>query len=144
MKKQTIKDITILIVLFFLLFMCLTSCGPIDTTSTMGHTLQGSHQISKLQVEAGDQSVKTNKFFAIKKNGNINTIVFSWQLADSSFIISELPLDKVRFKYNEFAEQPSIKFRWTGGQTKDLAEIFRIDIVYAIVECKESDFDFKI
>jgi len=144
MKKHLEHYSLILTIFFVSTLMVIIGCNVPENRTAMGEMLHGNHQITKVEMAAADTSVKVNQFFAIKKGKDCLMVLFSWEMNDSSYVISELPLSKIRFKYDPMVDQPSIKFRWTGGQTKDLKTIFENDIVYAIVTCKEEDFNFNI
>lgn len=123
------------ILLISLSVLFLASCEPQEPyVSNIGKILQGQHLLKHLPFQK--DSVTQNSFFRVVKD----KVFFSWQLPDSTYVISQLPLSQIRTRFDPTIEQPFIQFRWQSGEESNFDEVFKLYVRYAIVNCKESDF----
>lgn len=116
--------------LFLLLFSILIiGCEPNpnykEPLSDAGNILTGMHELKQL-----DSAV----YFKFSHD----KVMFKWQLPDSSWAISSLETNKIRYKYNEDIEVPTIKFKWLKVDGNNLVSIMKDYVTYAVIECKEN------
>lgn len=110
--------------------------------SELGKVLEGSHYLCNLPYQIDSTEGTQNSLFAIKGD----QLLFSWQLPDSTFTVSKLPLEKVRMRFDPTNEKPFVRFRWVASDnSSDLAYAFEFgQIKYMIINCKETDFPSNI
>lgn len=82
----------------------------------------------------------------------INYIAFSWKNADGEYVLSKVPIEKTRIKFDENAKTPYITFGyndepWVGNEQSVNADInhqIEINIDYIVIHCRESDYSPNI
>lgn len=139
------KNIIILVVLCFVVGCCKSEdhterahqestqkeeTPTVDSiTSAMGKILKGSHLLKSFNEIGNDVYLKST---------NTGYVGFMWQMNDSSYAVSILEENKIRYKIEEYITTPSIKFRWESEENRtDLDWIFKEEIIYAIVTCTD-------
>lgn len=97
----------------------------------------GNHDLKKTKIiKANNDTVES---YLILKNNNV---LFYWKNNNNTFTPMSLNFSKVKFEYDEFASVPTIKFRWYTNTDYIHIEDDR-DIIYAVINCKESDGVFN-
>lgn len=111
--------------------------NPKDDSET-GKALRGEHKLTKM---FGD-----NKELYFKqcdgqdKDGKTRTcLAFSWQTNEGGYAISLLSVLSFRTVFEDYLDQPFIKFRWKSSSDRDLTKVMD-NVVYAEVHCKEADW----
>lgn len=121
--------------------------------SQVGKILQGEHPLRKMVTKQSDKASLNGSFFLIfgeiRGQGETFTkVTFSWLMNDSIYAISSLPIEKIRIKFIQSKEAPSIKFRWRPDDYiyygDNLQEIMNDLIIYALVTCREKDWPAEI
>ena len=128
----------------FLLIVPIMFIGCESGTSSLGKVLEGEHFVNVLRLSNDSTLTPQNRYFLLKENGT--KLTFSWTLPDSTTIVSTIPMDKVRMKFDTYTEVTTIKFRWRpkGEAGSNWDEIFKDYVSYMVVSCKESDFPLYI
>lgn len=125
--------------IYLLILIVIGSCTIKTTDSELGKTLAGEHLLRKLPTTSSE----TSSYFILTEKNTM--VIFQWTLPDSSTIISSIPIQKVRYKFDSSIEKPFIKFRWNSRtNTRDWGAIFTKNITYIVINCKESDFPFNL
>lgn len=112
---------------------------------------KGEHKLRKMAERSEQYSEISGGFFLIAgslsgKGETITTIKFAWEMNEGTYAISSLPLEKIRVKFNNNVEIPTIYFQ---SESKpdyydELQKMLNHSILYAVVTCKESDWPVQI
>jgi hypothetical protein len=143
-----------IIILFF--STILLSCNNENQTDTdvVGSTLRGTHALRKL-AEMNIQDNRTKRDFFIftgsmnVENNSSPGVSFAWEQNDSTYILSTLPLNRIRIRFNEAINTPIIKFRWYPGSPyhlikDDMEKIMKNYIIYAVIYTKRDNWPEQI
>lgn len=148
--KLKISTMKTLLLFFSLLILvsCEVSTEP-SKQSTLGEVLKGTHELTKLRLVNTSDSSPTSAitpYFIVKNYANGSpSVTFSWTLPDSSIITSQIDVSKVRLRIEPMSTVPSVKFRWRPSSSADDWDfVFKNDIVYMTIICKEEDFPSNI
>lgn len=145
------KIATILVLLVGLFAVgCSQSTPP--PPSQAEQILKGEHKLRKMAERTEVNSRISGSFFLFVGNvsGTTETnisVKFAWEMNDGIYAISSLPLEKIRVKFDEKAETPTIKFRWRPWRRHDTAQVQTLmdDYVsYAVVIVRESDWPIQV
>lgn len=63
---------------------------------------------------------------------------------NSMYAISSLPSTKIRVNFNENIEYPTIKFKWTSSDSKDIQQLMDNNVLYAVITIREKDWPIDI
>lgn len=134
-------------ILFLFLLMPLRGLAQWD--SEVGCLLRGEHELRRIvsqSVVSGEIRGNIRGGFFLLGGGMSADIegklsqdlrlYFSWKGNDGLYNISSLPIDKVKISLQDKATTPTIKFRWSEGDERDLKTIFDTRVVYAVISCK--------
>ncbi len=142
---------TKLIIAIIISVILLQACGKgKETESELSPILSGNHELRRFSVR--ESTVSTGGFFLLfgsYRSDEIMTVKFAWKSLDDEYIISELPISKIRVKIDSTIAVPYIKFRWSVNgmyvnKYSDMESVFRNNIIYAVVVCKDEDWAIKI
>lgn len=126
------------------------STPKVEELTPAGEILKGEHQLRKVAAKIDVDSRTTTSYFmftSVREGSNIVhnfSVKFSWMMNDGSYMLSSLPLDKIRVRFDVSYEVPTIKFRWKPSKTTDISELMRSNIVYAVITTKESDWPIPL
>jgi hypothetical protein len=143
-------------VLFFTVFVILLSCNaPVNYEDDhAGLALRGEHRLRKVTESSKSDGSMNGSFFIF--SGSIGgeehagpAVSFAWQTDDSTYILSTLPYDKIRIRFNEKVDTPTIKFRWRSMNSTDLIKedmvtIMKHYVIYAMISVKKKDWPVQI
>lgn len=131
---------TFIFILFFILGWLLAGCSENLQVedSPMGKLLKGEHPLNELQVKGStkpEDAVKKPTYFLF----STTSMTFNVTLNDSTIVTMNLPMSRVRFRYDETITQPYVKFKWQkGGDVNDVWSI-QNQILYVILFVKKDD-----
>lgn len=92
-----------------------------ENNSTLGKILKGEHKL-----------IKNGKSYLMFSSSR-NSITFTW-LYNDQICNSTLPIEKIRFKYDEYAKEPFIKFAWKSTSNNEyLQTYFDKYVSYALI-----------
>lgn len=148
---------------FFLLLAticCLSSCSFLspkkeekEWMSDVGLMLQGEHKLRKLTESTGSNT-KIHESFFIFGGTNIEStsspiVSFAWEKDSSTYILSTLSFNKIRIKFVDKIETPTIKFRWACGRSgytrgDDINRIMKVNVIYAVISIQKEDWPQEI
>lgn len=127
------------------------SSPPVEQFTNAGKILKGEHQLRKVAAKMNpDLSVATTSYFmfaSCREGSNVLhnfSVKFSWLMNDGSYSLSSLSLDKIRVKFDESYEVPTIKFRWRPSDYSDVSYLMGNEVIYAVVTTKESDWPIPL
>lgn len=139
------KKFSIAIFITFLVigFMCNT-----ERESPLSSILSGEHSLRRLKVKNTNHSTLSGEFFifmgGISGESKIETnVIFSWKDNEGNYIISKLPITKIRLHIDNSIKNPYIKFKWSLNyycNISDMESIFEDNIIYALIYCSENDY----
>ena len=142
------------IIISILIIVLCSMCTCTEQISSEEKVLMGEHKLRKFITTTEKTSAATGGFFlflgAASGNSTQNEICyFSWQMSDDSYVISKLPLVKIRVRLIEGIEIPTIRFQLS----KYYRNIWKEDIIdkiseecvlYATITCNPKDWQLKI
>lgn len=150
MKKQ-------LFLLAFAAFICcLSSCSSKKKEeapmSKIGVMLKGEHKLRKLTESTGSNTNVHGTFFifgSVSAEVTSGPIVsFAWEKDSNTYILSTLPFNKIRIKFVDKIETPTIKFRWSTdcgcAVADDIDKIMRESVIYAVISIQKEDWPQEI
>jgi hypothetical protein len=110
MKQKFPKAMMCLLFLAILLSGCTNETDP-----KIVEFLGGDRVLRKMTSYTGEKIEGSGSFFLFSGSANITgesqiSVMFAWRMNDGSYQISSLPLTKIRVKFNDQAESPTIKF----------------------------------
>ena len=111
---------TLLLVALFLIILSAVGCASRDPNQFPAE-LAGSHKIRKMFTKDMNISETNSSFNAGyfiffgtasgKSNQSVTAILFAWEDKDGVYIVTQLPLDKVRVKIiDDWPEAPTVRF----------------------------------
>jgi prepilin-type N-terminal cleavage/methylation domain-containing protein len=104
---------------------------PVEPDSAGAQVLQGEHKLRKMFPQ--------NYFL------NSGTqITFAWPLKDGTYAISTLPIEKIRVKFDQTVDAPTIKFCWTPANYAQPDYLMSHHVIYALITVRESDWPAQI
>jgi prepilin-type N-terminal cleavage/methylation domain-containing protein len=107
------------------------SCKAVEPDSAGAQVLQGEHKLRKMFPQ--------NYFL------NSGTqITFAWPLKNGTYAISTLPIEKIRVKFDQTVDTPTIKFCWTYSNYATIDYLMAKHVVYALITVRESDWPAQI
>jgi hypothetical protein len=130
-----------LIVSIIALFLCFSFARAEE--SETGKILGGQHQLgysgvlSTVIVPDLTNSVIVNPkayFLFIKSRDNLD-VVFSWKI-NNEYVVSRMPITKVRVRYDEEVEKPYVIFRWKPANVTYIDQIMSEQVIYVVFVCK--------
>lgn len=135
-----------LIILFFLI-----GCDYPPVPDEAGKLFRGEHLLRKMVSIQDENCRMSGGFFLfvggfdLERTNEIN-VKFAWQCSDGSYIISSLPLEKFRIKFDEKKKEPTIKFRWVPVYANYLTsqDLMNGYVKYVLITCKEEDWPTDI
>lgn len=133
----------IIFLLFLVLGLFLASCGNgVREESKVGKLLIGEHPLNELHFEnlnknEGESDIKPNKptYFMFSNT----SITFNVTLNDSNIVTMNLPISRVRFRYDEMIHQPYVKFKWVKGDTDWSVADLESHILYIVLFVNKED-----
>lgn len=80
------------------------------------------------------------------RSETITNVKFAWEMNDGTYAISSLPLEKIRVKFNNDVEIPTIYFQVKNKPDyyDELQRMLDVSITYAVITCKESDWPVQV
>ena len=132
----------------------LLSCNNEPAIDLVGINLRGAHTLRKLTETNLQENKSTGQYFLFM--GNMTTennsgpgISFAWKQNDSTYILSTLPFNRIRIRFNEKMDTPIIKFRWepsdkVGTRTDDIDYIMKKNVIYAVIYIKKENWPQQI
>lgn len=118
--------------------------GPSPTEKLLG----GTHELRKLNVTDKYTATMHGSYFLI--GGSINgkgeqktMCMFSFKLNDGDYALAELPVTKIRVRFDSTVTVPYVKFKWGGvwlTSTYRLDELMKSYIEYMVLVCREEDY----
>lgn len=88
--------------------------------SVIGQILNGEHRIKDITEKDG-------------------VLTFMWETNDKEWVHTQLPITKVRYKY-ENVTYPYVKFKWESGySTTSIDEIMNNYVIYAVIVTNETN-----
>lgn len=152
MKKILILFVIISIIAFSGMF----SCDWVESgqkTTSITKTLRGKHKLRKLNTMV-DSRTSTQGWFLLVAGGygrnssNRKMLYFAWQNNNNEYVISKLPLTKIRVVLKDNIKNPYIKFEWKDRiwteANKYMERVFDVYVLYAIVYCRPDQWKMKI
>lgn len=145
MKNKITK--TIIFITFFVIGWFLAGCqeSPRED-SAIGQLLSGEHILHEIKVindiDDDDRNIKPNKpvYFLFSNT----SMTFNVTLNDSNVVTMNLPISRVRFRYDEMITQPYVKFKWLAASSvEDVADIQR-NILYIVLFVNKEDVVYNI
>lgn len=156
-------------IMFYILF---GSCLILNTTSKanadfdgkeLNKVFEGMHEL-KAMAYSGTSSKSSGSisgFFIFGFGGiggsvessSFPTVSFAWKdnrSGANDYIISTLPLNKIRIKINDKIQKPYVLFRWTTKSYVDknyissLEEAIIKNILYVVINCREEQWNPQI
>ena len=113
--------------------------------------LEGRHQLRKLTTSTSRESEISGGFFLIAggmsgSSKDKRTVTFSWENVDNEYIISTIPVEKIRIKLDEKVEAPYVTFNHEASPKMERSIQTEIDFYlnYATFTCKPSDWVIDI
>lgn len=95
--------------------------------------LEGSHELRLIRKD----SASTDGAYTVVTD---NTVRYMWKMNDSAFVMSTLPIDKVRVKIDETVDVPYIKYRWVPcAPASDVQYVMNEKVIYAVLTCASKD-----
>ena len=92
-----------------------------ESNSPAGQILKGDHRVKDIQ-EKGDM------------------LTFMWETNNKEWVHSKLPINKVRYKY-ENTYTPYIKYKWrTGYEYTGINEVMENYVIYAVIVSNNPEF----
>lgn len=118
--------------------------GPSPTEKLLG----GTHELRKLNVTDKYTATMHGSYFliggSISAKGEQKTMcMFSFKLNDGDYALAELPVNKIRVRFDSTVTVPYVKFKWGGvwaTSTYQLDELMRSYIQYMVLVCREEDY----
>lgn len=114
---------------------------------------KGNHELRKLSQSEKETYAISGSYFLFwgsvqGGNSSVKYIGFSWKSINDEYILSQIPVEKVRIKFDENAKIPYITFGYSPdawvGQTSTVdshvGNVIETDINYIIIHCKQSDY----
>lgn len=71
-------------------------------------------------------------------------VKFAWLNNEGEYVLSELPINKIRVKVDSTINTPYVKFKWTERSFMYDIEDPMSPVIYMVVTCKEEDFPINI
>lgn len=137
-------------ILFLLITLFFTSCEPKkEKCSKLCQEIKGEHRLRTFNVfNETTKSWSTNYFLIMSNSGGSERtetkVKFSWLNNKNQYIISELPISKIRVEINDTIENPIVKFRWI-PTLNDIEYAFKRGYIeYMVIICKEEDYPINI
>lgn len=132
------------------LFHCTRERTP--RVSKTDKILRGKHKLRRFKVTTETRSQWSGSYFFIVGNASGKSyqerkVAFSWLNNKGEYIISEIPLDKIRVKVDSTVINPYVEFNWESypnhGDTY-MNWIMEDNVNYIVVHCKEEDYPVEI
>lgn len=124
------------------------------TPITWDDILSGNHELLSLNVTTERKSEMNGMFFIIgavnSKSYSETLVTFSWKTINDEYIISKLPIHKIRIKIDNSVTIPYVKFRWCTpfglnfNIDKPSERVMKEHIIYMVVVCRDEDYPFAI
>lgn len=126
-----------------ILLITLIALAGCNNETPLGQMLRGEHQIRAITTDKDLQGNISGAYFLFvgQMSGDVSTITklrFAWLGNDGNYIISDIPVNKIRIKIDNSKEIPTVKFKWIGCFRTD-TESFDKYLLYALIICKEKD-----
>lgn len=123
--------------------------STVEEESAAGQILKGEHKLRKMFPSSKATARIAGSYFLFAGNlsstQSIQTVVtFAWPLKDGTYAISSLPLEKIRVKFDEVIESPTIQFKWTYCSSSQIDYIMANAVLYAVITVQESDWPTQI
>jgi len=167
MLRRTWYEQIFFLICFVMLSFVWIGCQPRvvynDPNTEIGKILKGRHRLRKMyetKTSSKEWSASGGFFLiagAVSARGEealSYDVIFSWELPDTTYIISKLPLWKLRIKFSDDAVVPTIEFAWKEDFWDEteyqrnisrpynpyLASEVMEYVSYAVIICKEEDW----
>lgn len=128
------KPIRFLIALAALIIFA--SCDNIKKTVTVEDNFKGNHKLYSIRK---DTLSNTPTYVAIV--GNVAR--YMWQVNDSTNLMSTVPVNKIRVRFDEGVTEPYIKYRWGchdgQGACPNMQNDIDARVVYVLLVCAKKD-----
>lgn len=142
-------------ILFFGIFM--TSCST-EVDPEITEFLGGERTLRKMTSYAGEKVEGSGSFFFFCGSASVTSesqmsVIFAWEMNDGSYQISSLPMTKIRVKFDNQVDSPTIRFILLELNFIDKARIDSPEYMmahiqeylnkrvnYAVLTVKESDW----
>ena len=132
-------------------------CGA-DALASVPKFLTGEHSLRKMTSDKVTSAKTSGGFFLFSGNFNSSsktemTVRFAWKMDNDTYILSSLPLEKVRVKINNETKMPTISFgleqhcytySWAVPPENYIDAILQNCLYYATVTVKDSDWPIQI
>lgn len=146
------RTMLVVLTLFLGSVFCFTGCQKKpgrDVPSYAQRVLGGEHQLRRMTEITEVNGQVSGGFFLFVGgiSGSISTDVsvkFAWQMNDSTYAISSLPLEKIRVKLDESTLTPTIRFRWVPRCEGETQELMATCVRYALITAKPSDWPVQV
>lgn len=125
-------------------FAIFTDCDqPEQRESAVSEILSGDHTIRALNSHTTTTGELNGGYFLFVGDihGSITTsteLRFAWLGNDGDYIITDLPLSKIKIRINNKKSVPSVKFKWTRCNFTTPEQI-KNSIIYAVIVCNDKD-----
>ncbi len=140
---------------FLLAVVMLVTAPVLAEDSWVNPVLGGEHALRHVVQTNSDRGSFSGSFFLATgsisgEQKTVNKVSFSWQMADGTWAISSLPMEKLRVQLNERATTPTIKFRWRSPMftddvsRDDLQAVMNKLVAYAVINCRSKDWPVRI
>lgn len=143
MKKTKLSIVLIIATLLF-------ACGPpTDENSNAGKLLEGKHKLRRFQLTTKKHEGWSASYFLFTGHASggkhiEQKIKFAWQAPTGEYVVSELPLTKIRVKLDSTIKEPYVTFRWTRDNSENSDYLMDYSIQYMVVYCTEEDYPMRV
>jgi len=146
--------------LFMLLLFCCCTKQGVETFGKAGQFFVGNHTLMSLSTYTSNETTTRafGSFFVLVGGFDFSQDTkkaavarFVWRNNKGEGVISELPLNKVRFVIDNSITEPYCKFRWVGEENRQFSETYwEAYVIYVVLVLKEDqiknqtiEFDLK-
>lgn len=142
--------------LIWIPLLCLFGCEAIDKQIKECNDFYGGrHLLRKFssQEKVTPSSASASYFLvwgsaSYKGEEKESYIAFSWKSKTGEYILSKVPMEKVRVKFDNSAKVPYVTISISGCEgnnpNNDLLYIMEYRLNYVVVHCKETDYPTDI
>jgi len=143
----------LILIMFSFMFLL---CGCADNPPPKGESkasliFSGKHELKAMgKINTEINSHSSGSFFFIlgsyySESKEIKTVSFAWKSGEE-YIISTVPLDKIRIHIDNSIEKPYILFRWKADNYyyPKITTMIEEDVMYIVVFCKEEIWNHSI
>lgn len=139
--------------IFILLVGCLVGC--VDQGLVPPHPLYGNHELRKMfqHTNLEHKGGSFSGFFLLgiglasgsgEQTTKETVVTFAWKNRSEEYVVSTLPIRKIRVKFDESVTIPYVKFRWRGAPYHYNDGNPMQHVIYSVIVCNEKQWPSDI